>query len=256
MSLIELRQVSLEFPVYGMQATSLKKELIRLTTGGVFGRSAKHDIVTIKALKNINLRLEKGDKLGLIGHNGAGKSTLLRVLAKIYEPTGGAVIIRGAVSALLDVMMGMNGELTGYENIMLRGVLHGLTLRQIKSIQAEIAEFTELGGYLVMPVRTYSAGMALRLAFGVATSMTAEILVLDEVMDVGDAGFQQKSTARIEAMIQDSHIVIMASHDIDILSKNCNRLLVLEAGEIAFLGDIDQGLKWYEYKMGICAHAV
>ena len=194
MAHIHFDSVSIEFPIFGMSAQSLKRQLLRVSTGGVLGKTEKQDLVTVKALKNVSFELKAGDRLGIIGHNGAGKSTLLRVISQIYEPSCGEVKVKGKVSALLDVAMGMDGESTGYENILIRGIFHGLSKREIKEKQDEIAEFTELGDYLAMPVRTYSTGMLLRLAFAVATSIKPEILVLDEVIGAGDAGFAKKST--------------------------------------------------------------
>lgn len=246
MANVVLDSVSLEFPVYGLSAQSLKRKLIRVSTGGAFGKADNRDMVTIKALKNINLQLNPGDRLGLLGHNGAGKSTLLRVIAKIYEPTQGHAHINGKVSALLDVMMGMDSESTGYENIFMRGIFQGLTKREILEKQDEIAEFTELGDYLSMPTRTYSSGMMLRLAFGIATSFIPEVLVLDEVIGAGDASFMKKSEARIQSMIEGAEIVVLSSHNIEVIKKNCNQLILLSAGEIKYCGDVDAGLQFYE----------
>lgn len=253
MAKISLKSVSLEFPIYGLSAQSLKKQLLRVSTGGRFGKANHRDLITINALKNINLELKAGDRLGLIGHNGAGKSTLLRVISKIYEPTHGQVHIQGKISALLDVMMGMDGESTGYENIIIRGVLHGLSRREIADKQEEIREFTELGDYLAMPVRTYSSGMVLRLAFGIATSIVPEILVLDEVIGTGDANFMNKSQKRIQSMIKNSEIVILSSHDSSVIEKNCNLVLLLNAGEITYFGPTEEGLAFYRSSQAVSA---
>jgi len=246
MAQVILDSVSVEFPVYGLSAQSLKKQLLRVSTGGVFGKAQNQDFVTINALKNINLKLNPGDRLGLIGHNGAGKSTLLRVLSRIYEPTHGRAIIKGKVSALLDVMMGMDSESTGYENITIRGVFHGLTRREIRKKQEEIREFTELGDFLSMPVRTYSSGMLVRLAFGIATSIIPEILILDEVFGAGDASFMKKSSERMKSMIESSKVVVLSSHDTGIIQNNCNLIAVMGAGEIQYFGPAEEGLRFYE----------
>lgn len=246
MAQVELKSVSLEFPIFGLSAQSLKKQLLRVSTGGVFGKTNKQDLVTVKALKNINLRLMPGDRVGLIGHNGAGKSTLLRVISRIYEPSNGYISVRGNVSALLDVAMGMDMESTGYENITMRGIFHGLTRKEINNKKDEIAEFTDLGDYLSMPVRTYSSGMMVRLAFGIATSIIPEILILDEVFGAGDASFMKKSTERIQSMIQESKVVVMSSHDPAVIERNCNLVVVMNAGEIKYFGPTEQGLKFYE----------
>lgn len=245
MASITLDSVSVDFPIYNVAARSLKKHFIRLTTGGVLSRDDTK-CVTVKALDNVSFKLEHGDRVGLIGHNGAGKSTLLRVLAQIYEPTSGAISFDGKVSPLLNVMLGINSESTGYENIILRGLLLGLTKKEIEAKIDEIAEFTELGDYLSVPIRTYSSGMQLRLAFGVATSITPEILLLDEVVGVGDANFMAKAQRRFDELIEQSSIVVLASHSNDIIAKMCNKAIVLESGRVKFFGDIEEALRLYK----------
>ena len=242
---IKLNSVSVEFPIYGASSKSFKKQLIRLSTGGLL-KSNDHHIVTINALSDITLKIEQGDRVGLIGHNGAGKSTLLRVLAQIYEPTQGTMTINGHVTALLDVMLGMDPESTGYENIFLRGILQGLTRKEIKLKAQSIADFTELGDYLTMPVRTYSSGMSLRLAFAITTTLAPEILVLDEVVGVGDAAFIHKAQQRFDELISEAKIVILASHDLIILEKICNKIVWLDAGRIKFFGELSEGLEQYK----------
>ncbi|MCX7124796.1 MAG: ABC transporter ATP-binding protein [Gammaproteobacteria bacterium] len=246
MALVRLEKVGIEFPIYGLSSQSLKRRLLRVSTGGVFGKTHHNDVVTVQALKNINLELNPGDRLGLLGHNGAGKSTLLRVISKIYDPTSGHAAIHGKVSALLDVMMGMDTESTGYENIVIRGIFHGLTRREINAKKTDIADFTELGDFLAMPVRTYSSGMLLRLAFAIATSVVPEILVIDEVIGAGDAAFMKKSTERIQSMIQNSKVVVLSSHDTSVIEKNCNLVLILNAGEIKYFGPAAEGLRLYQ----------
>ncbi|OGT53794.1 MAG: sugar ABC transporter ATP-binding protein [Gammaproteobacteria bacterium RIFCSPHIGHO2_12_FULL_42_13] len=246
MPVITLDNVSLEFPLFGASALSLKKQLLRLTTGGLIKKSRDHKVATVRALHQINLTLQQGDRVGLIGHNGAGKSTLLRLFSRIYEPTQGNIYIQGEVSALLDVMLGMHPDATGYENIYLRGILQGLTRRGIKAKAQSIAEFTELGDYLAVPVRMYSNGMALRLAFAIATTLSPEILVLDEVVGVGDAAFIKKAEQRFEELMLQAKIVILASHDLSIIRKNCNKVIWLEAGELQFFGSCEEGIERYE----------
>jgi len=235
MAEINIKNVVVEFPIYGVSTRSLKKQFLRVSTGGKLGQDSS--IVTVRALDSITLKIEHGDRVGLIGHNGSGKSTLLRLISGIYEPVSGEINIEGKVSALLDVMLGMDPESTGYENIVLRGILNGLTRKQILSLRDEIAEFTELGSYLSLPVRTYSAGMQLRLAFAISTSIMPEILVLDEIVGVGDDSFMKKAQLRFNSILQSSHIVILASHDINIIEKNCNKVIRLDAGKIVYFGD-------------------
>lgn len=239
MASIILDSVSVDFPIYNINARSLKKEFIRLTTGGALGHDENHCVV-IKALDNVSLQLVDGDRVGVLGHNGAGKSTFLRVLANIYEPTHGHVHVNGKVSPLLDVMLGIDLESTGYENIMLRGLLLGLKRKEILSKMEEIAEFTELGDFLSVPIRTYSSGMMMRLAFAVATSIQPDILVMDEVIGVGDAAFLTKANLRLNKLIEQSNIVVLASHSEEIVRKICNKVIVLDCGKIKQFGKIDE----------------
>lgn len=250
MAHIILQDITLDFPIYGASSKSLKNSLIRLSTGGMINKSKDDHIITVKALDGINLSLAKGDRVGLVGHNGAGKSTLLRVLAGIYEPNIGRIEIAGKVTALLDVMLGLDPESTGYENIITRGVLNHLTLDEIKEKQEEIAKFTELGGYLSIPVRTYSSGMMLRLAFAIATCISPQILILDEVVSVGDASFIEKARARITGMIDSADIVVIASHDDEIIRSLCNKVIYMSAGKIEFFGSVEEGLAIRASKMG------
>lgn len=245
MASIELHNVCLDFPLYGMMPRSLKKELIRMSTGGRWVKSPASKLVHVRALDNLNLKVEHGDRVGLIGHNGSGKSSLLRVLAQIYEPTQGRLQIDGKVYSLLDVMLGMDPESTGYENIILCGLVHGLTKKEIRKKQDEIAAFTELGDYLAMPIRTYSTGMQVRLAFSIATSILPEILILDEVIGAGDASFIEKARGRLFEIMNASAIVMLASHDLKILETSCNKILWLNAGKAQFFGDVKAGLEAY-----------
>lgn len=245
MASIKLQNLSIDFPIYGISTRSLKHQLLRVSTGGRFSGN-QNQIVNIRALDNLSLTIEHGDRVGLIGHNGAGKSTLLRVLASIYAPVSGTIEIEGKVSALLDIMLGMEPDATGYDNIVLRGLLQGLDYKQINSLRDEIAEFTELGDYLAMPVRTYSAGMQLRLAFAIATSITPEILILDEVINTGDETFIRKAEQRIQRFISSAEIVVVASHDLKIISDICNKVLWLEQGGIVYYGEMQAGLEQYK----------
>ncbi len=243
MAFIKLDDVSVEFPIYEVSSRSIKKQLMRLTTGGALSKESK--VVSVKALNHITLNIQRGDRVGLVGHNGAGKSTLLRVLANIYEPTAGRITINGKVSALLDVMLGMDAESTGYENIVMRGLIHGLKRKEILQKQQEIADFTDLGDYLAMPVRTYSSGMRLRLAFSIATSVLSEIIVLDEVVGAGDASFMKKAEDRLNSMLNNAEIVVLASHSNQVISEVCNKVLWLNAGEVAYYGSVSEGIEHY-----------
>ncbi len=240
MSSIILDSVSVDFPIYNLNTRSLKKNLIRFTTGGKL--SSNSQCVVVRALDQVSLKIEEGDRVGIVGHNGAGKSTLLRVLSNIYEPTHGTIYYDGKISSLLNVMLGIDPESTGYENIFIRGLLLGLTKKEINSKIKEIAEFTELGDFLYVPIRTYSQGMQMRLAFAVATSIQPEILLMDEVIGVGDKDFFNRAQDRLSQLINKSSIVLLASHSPAILKKICNKILVMKAGKVQWFGPIDEAL--------------
>jgi ABC-type polysaccharide/polyol phosphate transport system ATPase subunit len=238
MAFITLDSVSVDFPIYNMSARSLKKKLLRFSTGGVLSRDSR-ECVVVKALTDVSFHLQDGDRVGLIGHNGAGKSTLLRVLSHIYEPTSGTILSEGKISTLLDTMLGIEMESTGYENIMLRGLLLGLTRKEIRSKMDEIAQFTELGDYLSVPIRTYSKGMLTRLAFAVATCIQPEILLLDEVIGAGDSAFLEKARQRLNNLIAKSNIVVLASHSNEIIKALCNKVIIMKAGQVEKFGAIE-----------------
>ncbi len=221
--------ICVEFPIWNPSRRSLKSTVLRATTGGRLARETS-TLVLVQALADLSFEFSRGDRIGLVGHNGPGKTTLLRVLSGIYEPVRGQLSVNGRVSSLLDLSLGMDREATGFENIVLRGVLLGLTPSAIQSKVDEIAEFSELGDYLSMPIRTYSSGMLLRLAFAVSTSVAPEILLLDEWLSVGDAGFRDKAERRLLEMIESSAIVVLASHDESLIKRFCSRMLRLEHG--------------------------
>lgn len=237
-SYIKLNDVSVIFPIYNASNRSLKKRVINMATGGKIATDSGKK-VTIKSLTNINLELKKGDRIGLTGHNGAGKSTLLRVLSGVYVPSVGTIELKGKIVSLLDISVGMDGESTGYENIMLRGILLGFSSEQIAQKIDEIAEFSELGDYLNMPMRTYSSGMNLRLAFSIITAFPADIILMDEWLSVGDARFNKKASERLEEMVKDSSILVLASHDDALVKRLCNKVITLEHGQIKEIEEIN-----------------
>ena len=240
MPFIQLDRASVDFPIYNSRGRSLKNALTRKLGGAIHAN--EHDIVSVRALHDVSLRLDAGERLALVGHNGAGKSTLLRVLAGAYEPTSGTAEIQGTVSSLLDITMGMDGELTGTENIILRGAFMGLSARQARSRINEIAAFSELGPFLDLPLRTYSNGMTLRLAFAISTDCSPDILLLDELVSVGDAGFATKARERIERLIGDAGILVLASHDPALLRRYCTKAILMARGSIVARGGIDEVL--------------
>jgi ABC-2 type transport system ATP-binding protein/lipopolysaccharide transport system ATP-binding protein len=239
-----LDNVSVDFPIYNAHGRSLKRSLLHFTTGGRIGLSAK-DKVVVKALSDISVRLAHGDRVGLVGHNGAGKTTLMRVLAGVYEPTTGSITRSGRVGALFDLMLGMDAEATGDENITIRAMLMGLSQQEIDARRSEIADFTELGNYLDVPIRTYSSGMLLRLAFAISTSIDPDILLMDEWMAAGDASFLRKAEARLQKLIGETGILVLASHSTELLQKICNKGILMKQGKILEFGPIDQVIATY-----------
>ncbi len=225
---ISVKDLSLRFPVYGVDAKSLKKHLAKITVGGQVGRD--HGVTEVTALTKLNLELKAGDRLGLIGHNGSGKTTLLRALSGAYEPDEGSIEVHGRISALLDLGLGLDPSATGVDNIRLRGRIAGLTAKEIESRMEEIATFTGLGSFLAMPLKTYSAGMQARLAFAVATSVEADVLLMDEWISVGDAEFQRIAHKRLLSLVERAGILVLASHDTELLRLYCNKVMRLEGG--------------------------
>jgi ABC-type polysaccharide/polyol phosphate transport system ATPase subunit len=213
MASITLESVSVAFPVFSATHRSLKMSLLPSKSGGTIGPEAEAvGRTAVHALTDINLSLKHGDRIGLVGHNGAGKSTLLRVLAGIYEPAAGTVQIRGQVAPLFDVNLGMDPDATGYDNILLRGLYLGLNKRQVADRIQDIAEFTELGQFLDLPIRTYSNGMRVRLAVAISTAIQPEILLLDEGIGAGDAAFLEKTKVRLREFADKAGIIVLASH--------------------------------------------
>jgi ABC-type polysaccharide/polyol phosphate transport system ATPase subunit len=242
---ITLDNVSLDYPIYDSKSRSFRRSLTRVIPVG--GRIRKHhgQRTSILALDKINLSLQDGDRVALLGHNGAGKTTLLKVLAGFYEPTSGSIRSSGKVSALLNLMSGMDTNLSGYENIILCGMLHGLTRNETHERLPEIAEFSELGDYLDMPVRLYSSGMLLRLAFSICTSINCDILLLDEWVGAGDQGFIQKTRERLSQLIFRSAIMVFATHNPEVAKQLCTKAMYLQHGKLAMFGEINDVLSFY-----------
>ena len=242
--IVTLDRVSVSFPVYQGGSRSLKKRVLFHGSAGKIGSDANHKII-IEALREVSLSLSAGDRLALIGANGAGKTTLLRTMAGIYEPTGGRVVMYGRISPMFDISLGIDADLSGYENMRLRALLLGLSPRAIEEYLPDIVEFTELGDYLDMPVRTYSAGMILRLAFAVATCFEPEIILMDEWILAGDAHFMGKAEARVQNFVERASVMVLASHDLKLCSRWCNMGAWLDQGRIRELGPIDNVIKQY-----------
>jgi lipopolysaccharide transport system ATP-binding protein len=209
------------------------------------GLSVDHRIV-VSALNDISFLAEHGDRIGLIGHNGAGKSTMLRAIAGVYEPVRGSISICGRVSSLIDLSLGMDMEATGYENIRIRSLLLGMSSAEIAARSDEIGEATELGDFLSMPIRTYSSGMFLRLAFAIATSIVPDILLMDEWIGAGDASFVKKAQNRLMELLGRTGILFLASHSDAIIKDYCTRVIWMEKGSVRADGRPDDVLREYE----------
>jgi lipopolysaccharide transport system ATP-binding protein len=232
MTIVKASNLVVEFPIYGMSSNrSLKKSLVNIATGGVLAKDAANRVL-VRALDGLDFEFREGDRVGLIGHNGSGKSTLLQVLAGIYEPMGGSLEIHGRVTSMLGITLGMDSEVTGLENIYLRGRIMGLNRKQIEERLDDIAEFAGIGDYLHLPMRTYSSGMSMRLAFAIATSADADIVLMDEWLSVGDAEFVDKAKRRLTDMVNNARLVVIASHDAAMIKEQCSTILKLEHGKI------------------------
>lgn len=242
MAHVHARDVVIEFPLFGMIHRSLKSKMLHVATGGRLATDTSHRTV-VRALDGVTFDIKEGDRVGLMGHNGAGKTTLLRALSGVYEPIHGTLDVSGRVASLLDLGLGIDLDASGFENIMLRGVLAGLRPAQIRAKTEEIAEFTELGEYLDMPVRTYSSGMQLRLVFAVATNIDADILLMDEWLSVGDAEFSKKATQRLESLVKRTPILVLASHSQELISKVCNRVFRLEHGTLVEASELSSATR-------------
>jgi ABC-type polysaccharide/polyol phosphate transport system ATPase subunit len=241
MARIDLDDVSLTFQVRKQQERlSLKEYLVR----GLFLRSEEL-IMQVHALRNLNLRFRAGERVGILGHNGAGKSTLLRLLAGIYEPTSGRRTVEGKTSALFDLMLGFEPDASGWDNIRYRGYLQGETPRTIDAKIKHIGDFTELGDFLNIPVRYYSAGMLVRLAFAISTAIDPEILLIDEVLGAGDMSFQEKARNRMREMMERAELIVVVSHDLNALCEMCERGIWMDHGQVVRDGPIDEVVRAY-----------
>lgn len=240
MAFIELDRASLTFRVRRQYQITLKEYLLK----GMFLQS-RNPLLTVHALRDVSLRLTDGERLGVLGANGSGKSTLLRLLAGIYHPTAGTRHVQGRISSLFDLALGFEMEATGWKNIHYRAYLQGETPAGVRAKAAEIAAFCELGEFLDMPVRYYSAGMLVRLAFSIATAISPEVLLIDEVLSAGDVAFQQKAQQRMRDMMQQARVLVVVSHDLQMLPRLCDRVLWLDQGRVRADGPADDVVAAY-----------
>jgi ABC-type polysaccharide/polyol phosphate transport system ATPase subunit len=231
MARIELKQVCLTFRVRKERVIRLKDFILKRMF-----LTSKNPFMKVRALQDIDLRIDQGDRVGFIGHNGAGKSTMLKLLAGIYTPTSGHRKVEGRISSLFDIALGFEGEANGWENIAYRSYLQGETPSSMQAKKQAIAEFSELGDFLNVPVRYYSAGMMVRLAFSIATAIDPEILLVDEVLGVGDLAFQHKARERMREMMAKAHLMVLVTHDLEALGQMCNRAVWMDHGRIVMTG--------------------
>lgn len=242
---ILLQHVHLHYAAMAYQERSLKSLL-----AGLFRKQVPR-VQDIHALKDISLEIGSGERVGLLGHNGAGKSTFLKMVAGLYPLSAGRLQVDGQVRSLFDLSLGFEPDASGRENILYRGLLLGLSPRFMREKEAEIVEFADLGEFIDYPIKTYSAGMQVRLAFAISTAVGGDILLLDEVIGAGDANFMAKARQRITKLIEQAEILVLASHDFHALQAICNRGLVFHHGELVFDGAIDAAIKYYNKINGL-----
>ena len=247
MSRVVVDKVRVEYPIFNSNSRSLKNTLALIGTGGRIMASAGR--TNVLALDDVSFELNKGDRIALIGHNGSGKSTLLRVLAGIYHPTQGQVLVEGKIGAIFDQGYGLDAEATGRENIYLRGLALGMRTRDIDKRVEEIIDFAELGDFIELPMRTYSAGMSARLAFGVTTTISADVLLIDEGIGAGDAAFLEKANRRIGEMVERAGILVLGSHSTDLFKRTCNRGILMHHGKMLMNGPLEEVLDRYHTGM-------
>ncbi len=230
MASIEIKGVDVEFPIYHANSRSLKRTVFAVASGRL-QEDARHRIV-VQALRSVSVRVQSGERLGLVGHNGAGKTTLLRTLAGIYEPAVGEVHVQGSIGALLDPNLGMNSEMTGRENIVLRGLMNGLDKPAIRRLEEDVQAFAELAEFLDLPLRFYSSGMVVRLGFALATAIRPQVLLMDEWFLAGDAAFMEKAKVRLEDMVRGAEILVLSSHSAEVIQDWSTRVIWMDQGRV------------------------
>ncbi|HRN85867.1 MAG TPA: ABC transporter ATP-binding protein [Candidatus Dojkabacteria bacterium] len=241
--IIEVENVSKVFEIPHESRNTLKSYFLH-----PFKRIGKERFY---ALKSVDFKINQGDFVGVIGRNGSGKSTLLKILAGIFEPTKGKVHVNGTLVPFLELGVGFNPELTGRENIYLNGIILGMTRKYVESKFDEIVDFAEIRDFIDLQVKNYSSGMVIRLAFAIAVEARADIYLLDEVLSVGDAGFQKKSLEKMLSLLSNGATGILVSHNIKDVKQYCNRVILLKNGEVVYNGPTGEGIKIFENQMGL-----
>lgn len=240
---LTLENVDIHFPIFAQASQSLRHKLVSAASNGRYATSGS--TILSKALTDVCLDIRGGDKVGLIGPNGAGKSTLLRAMAGIYEPTRGTMSVSGITTLIADLGLGFDEDASGARNIYLASILMGVERKQTVKLFEEIVSFSGLGDAIHMPLRTYSSGMRMRLAFSIAVSREPDILLIDEVFGAGDASFIDKSVVKLKELIGNSKIFVFATHSTDLMMQFCNKCVFMEGGFVKFYGPIEEGLELY-----------
>ena len=249
MAIIRMQDVGMDFRILdGAQSRMIHPEFLREFIGGKLGLSSNNKLI-VSALDGIDLTIEEGGRLGILGHNGSGKSTLLRLMAGVYSPTRGTIETEGRISTLFNISLGMDMDISGSDNIRLQSLIFGMSPEEIDEVLPDIEEFTQLSDFLSLPVRTYSTGMRARLSFGVATALRPDILLLDEVIGAGDTAFMNRASRRLEELLDRPNILVLASHSLETLRKFCNVGIVLEKGSLVFQGDIESAIDAYRERV-------
>ena len=245
MTQIELKNVDIKFRVHDLRNENLRSDIIRKLSFGLIEAPHQHKVSEVHALKDISLNILAQERVGIIGLNGAGKTTMLQTIAGIYRPVSGTRRVSGRISALYNIGVGFDVNASGYENIILRSMFMGLSRKAAIDLIPEIEEFTELGEFLSMPIRIYSAGMQVKLAFAISTSVNPEILLMDEWIGAGDQLFREKAQNRLRDVVQKSSILVLTSHSESLVKDNCTKCILLHKGEIIEYTDTDHAFKTY-----------
>lgn len=244
-SAVDVANASLEYPVGPYVRGSLKSNMFKM----LGGRNERITAEFVEALKNLNLSFAHGERVGIIGRNGSGKSTFLRMLAGIYPLKGGDVRVVGTIGTLLDIALGFESESTGRENIYYRGMAMGFSRRELAKVEQQIVAFADLGEFIDLPIRTYSAGMLVRLGFAVSTQFSPDVLLIDEVFGAGDAAFAERAVARMMEIVRNAGIVVLATHDLNLVARVCTRVIWFESGRVVRDGPPEMIIPDFQQKL-------